>query len=180
VTYIGADALSSDIRHLKAAVAEHGAEEAFMPSISPTNLADWQSNEYYGSDEEFLFAIADAMHEEYEAIVASGLLLQVDDPGLVTKYTMRADWSVDDVRAWAKIRVEALNHALRGLPSDRIRFHTCCSINQGPRLYELELADIVDLILQVNAGAYSFEAANRATSTSGESGRPSTCPRTSF
>jgi 5-methyltetrahydropteroyltriglutamate--homocysteine methyltransferase len=160
VRYTGAEALASDIRHLKAAVAEHGAQEAFMPSISPTNVEDWQSNEYYDSDEEFLFAIADAMHEEYAAIINSGLLLQIDDPGLVTQYTMRPDWSVADARAWAKIRVEALNQALRGLPPDRIRFHTCHSINQGPRKYELELSDVVDLVLQINAGAYSFEAAN--------------------
>jgi 5-methyltetrahydropteroyltriglutamate--homocysteine methyltransferase len=103
VTYTGAQALATDIRHLQAAIAEHGAEQAFMPSISPTNVAEWQSNEYYGSDEEFLFAIADAMHEEYEAIIESGLILQVDDPGLVTKYTMRPDWSVADVRAWPQL-----------------------------------------------------------------------------
>jgi 5-methyltetrahydropteroyltriglutamate--homocysteine methyltransferase len=160
VTYIGMDALEADIRHLKAAVAEHGAAEAFMPSISPTNVEDWQLNEYYRSDEEFLFAIAEAMREEYHAIVESGLLLQVDDPGLLTQYTMRPDWSVADVRAWARVRVEALNHALRGLPADRIRFHTCYSINQGPRMYELGLDDVVDLVLGINAGAYSFEAAN--------------------
>jgi 5-methyltetrahydropteroyltriglutamate--homocysteine methyltransferase len=160
VTYTGAEALAADIRHLQAAITEHGAGEAFMPSISPTNVEDWQTNDYYDSDEEFLFAIADAMHEEYAAIIDSGLLLQVDDPGLVTAYTLRPDWSLADLRAWAKIRVEALNQALRGLPTDRIRFHTCYSINQGPRLHELELSDIVDLVLQINAGAYSFEAAN--------------------
>ncbi len=160
VRYTGAEALAADIRHLKAAVAEHGATEAFMPSISPTNVEDWQSNEYYGSDEEFLFAIADAMHEEYAAIIDSGLLLQIDDPGLLTQYTMRPEWTVSDARAWAKVRVEALNQALRGLPADRIRFHTCYSINQGPRKYELELSDVIDLVLQINAGAYSFEAAN--------------------
>ena len=160
ITYTGADALATDIRHLKAAVAEHGAGEAFMPSISPTNVEDWQTNEYYGSDEEFLFAIASAMHEEYAAIIDAGLLLQMDDPGLITQYTMRPEWSVADARAWAKIRVEALNHALEGLPADRIRFHTCYSINQGPRKYELDLSDVVDLVLEINAGAYSFEAAN--------------------
>jgi 5-methyltetrahydropteroyltriglutamate--homocysteine methyltransferase len=160
VTYIGADALAADIRHLKAAVAEHGAAEAFMPSISTTNVEDWQSNEYYDSDEEFLFAIAEAMREEYRAIVDSGLLLQIDDPLLVTQYTMRPDWSVEDARAWGRVRVDALNHALRGLPADRIRFHTCYSINQGPRKYELGLEDVIDLLLRINAGAYSFEAAN--------------------
>ncbi|HEX6470151.1 MAG TPA: cobalamin-independent methionine synthase II family protein [Streptosporangiaceae bacterium] len=160
VTYVGTEALRADIRRLKAAVAEHGATEAFMPSISPTNVESWQANEYYDSDEEFLFAIAEAMREEYRAIVESGLLLQVDDPGLVTQYTLRPDWSLEDVRAWGGVRVEALNHALRGLPPERIRFHTCYSINQGPRKYELGLEDIVDLVLRVNAGAYSFEAAN--------------------
>lgn len=160
VTYGGADALATDIRHLKAAMAEHGVAEAFMPSISPTNVENWQANEYYDSDEEFLFAIAEAMREEYRAIVDSGLLLQIDDPGLLTQYTMRPDWSVGDVRAWARVRVEALNHALRGLPADRIRFHSCYSINQGPRKDELGLADVVDLVLEINAGAFSFEAAN--------------------
>jgi 5-methyltetrahydropteroyltriglutamate--homocysteine methyltransferase len=160
VTYTGMDALQADIRRLTAAVAEHGAAEAFMPSISPTNVEGWQTNEYYDSDEEFLYSIAEAMREEYRAIVESGLLLQVDDPGLVTQYTLRPDWSIEDVRAWGRVRVEALNHALRGLPRDRIRFHTCYSINQGPRKYELGLEDVVDLVLRVNAGAYSFEAAN--------------------
>jgi len=160
VTYTGMDALATDIGHLKAAVAEHGAAEAFMPSISPTNVEGWQANEYYASDEEFLFAIAEAMREEYRAIIDSGLLLQIDDPGLVTQYTMRPGWSVGDVRAWGSVRVDALNHALRGLPADRIRFHTCYSINQGPRKYELGLEDVIDLVLRINAGAYSFEAAN--------------------
>ena len=107
-----------------------------------------------------MFGIAEAMRTEYAAIVESGLLLQIDDPLLATQYTMRPDWSVADVRTWGKLRVEALNHALRGLPPDRIRFHTCYSINQGPRLHELELQDIIDLVLSVEAGAYSFEAAN--------------------
>ena len=160
VTYTGMDALATDIGHLKAAVAEHGAAEAFMPSISPTNVEGWQANEYYGSDEEFLFAIAEAMREEYRAIIDSGLLLQIDDPGLVTQYTMRPGWSVEDVRAWGSVRVDALNQALRGLPADRIRFHTCYSINQGPRQFELGLEDVIDLVLRINAGAYSFEAAN--------------------
>jgi 5-methyltetrahydropteroyltriglutamate--homocysteine methyltransferase len=160
VTYTGMDALTTDIRHLKSAVAEHGAAEAFMPSISPTNVADWQANEYYDSDEEFLFAIAEAMREEYRAIVDSGILLQIDDPGLVTQYTLRPEWSADDAREWGRVRVDALNQALRGLPADRIRFHTCYSINQGPRKYELGLEEVIDLVLRVNAGAYSFEAAN--------------------
>jgi 5-methyltetrahydropteroyltriglutamate--homocysteine methyltransferase len=160
ITYIGHDAVAKDIRHLKAAVAQHGAREAFLPAIAPATVESWQINEYYETDEEFLFAIADAMREEYKAIIDAGLLLQVDDPALLTQYTLRADWSVADVLAWGNVRVEALNHALRGLPEDRIRFHTCYSINQGPRVHELDLRDVIDLVLQINAGAYSFEAAN--------------------
>jgi 5-methyltetrahydropteroyltriglutamate--homocysteine methyltransferase len=160
ISYTGYEAVAKDIGHLIAAMAEHDAEEAFLPAIAPATVEAWQDNEYYGSDEDFLFAIADAMHEEYKAIVDAGLLLQIDDPALLTQYTMRSDWSVEDVRAWGKVRVEALNHALRDLPADRIRFHTCYSINQGPRVHELDLDEVIDLVLQINAGAYSFEAAN--------------------
>jgi 5-methyltetrahydropteroyltriglutamate--homocysteine methyltransferase len=160
VTYTGGEAVATDINHLKRAMEQQGVGEGFMTSISPANVEDWQSNEYYASDEEFLFAIADAVREEYQAIVESGLLLQIDDPALLTMYTMRPDWTVADVRAWGQVRVEALNHALQGLPRSQIRYHTCYSINQGPRKYELDLHEVVDLVMQVNAGAYSFEAAN--------------------
>jgi 5-methyltetrahydropteroyltriglutamate--homocysteine methyltransferase len=162
VTYTGQEAIAADIARLRAAVQDAGGDpgEAFLCAISPTNVEGWQANEHYASDEEFLHAVAEAMREEYLAIVDAGLLLQVDDPGLVTEWTMRPDWSLDDCRAWAHTRVDALNHALRGIPEDRIRFHTCYSINMGPRVHDMELADVVDLILRVRAGAYSFEAAN--------------------
>jgi 5-methyltetrahydropteroyltriglutamate--homocysteine methyltransferase len=100
------------------------------------------------------------MREEYKMIVDSGLLLQIDDPRLVTYYNVTPDASIADCRKWAEVRIEALNHALRGLPRERIRFHTCYGINIGPRMYDMELKDVVDLIPQVNAGAYSFEAGN--------------------
>jgi 5-methyltetrahydropteroyltriglutamate--homocysteine methyltransferase len=160
ITYVGHEAVAADVARLRAAVDAAGAEEAFITAISPTNVEGWQQNAYYSTQEEYLFAIADAMHEEYRAIVDAGLLLQVDDPGLLTQYALRPDWSVEDCRAWARVRVEALNHALRGIPADRVRFHTCYSINMGPRVHDMELRDIVDLILEIEAGAYSFEAAN--------------------
>jgi 5-methyltetrahydropteroyltriglutamate--homocysteine methyltransferase len=100
------------------------------------------------------------MREEYRAIVDAGFVLQIDDPRLVTYYILNARSTVAECRAWAEIRVEALNHALRGLPRERVRFHTCYSINMGPRVHDMELKDIVDVILKVHAGAYSFEAAN--------------------
>ncbi len=160
ISYKGHALLAADIANLKAALAEVKAEEAFMPAVSPSNVEEWQRDRYYKTPEEFVFAIAEAMREEYKAIVDSGLLLQIDDPRLVTHYNVTPDASIEDCRKWAEVRVEALNHALRGLPRSRIRFHTCYGINIGPRVHDMELKDVVDLILRVNAGAYSFEAAN--------------------
>jgi 5-methyltetrahydropteroyltriglutamate--homocysteine methyltransferase len=131
-----------------------------MPAISPTSVEDWQRNRYYKTQEEFLFAIAEAMHEEYKAIVDAGFILQIDDPHVATYYVIRSDLSVEQVRKWAEVRIEALNHALRDLPRDRVRWHTCYGINIGPRVHDLELKHFVDLMLKVRAGAISFEAAN--------------------
>ena len=160
VSYQGHAQVRADIENLRAALADVRAEEAFVPAISPSNVEGRQRNAYYKTDEEYLFAIADAMHEEYKAIVEAGFILQIDDPRLVTYYIMDPRSTVADCRRWAEVRVEALNHALRGIPRDRVRFHTCYSINMGPRVHDMELKDVVDIILKVRAGAYSFEAAN--------------------
>ena len=160
VTYVGHAQVRADIDNLTAALAGLRVEEAFIPAIAPSNVEGRQKNAHYKTDEEYLFAIADAMHEEYQAIVDAGFLLQIDDPRLVTYYILNPRASVAECRAWAAVRVEALNHALRGIPRDRVRFHTCYSINMGPRVHDMELKDVVDIILSVRAGAYSFEAAN--------------------
>jgi 5-methyltetrahydropteroyltriglutamate--homocysteine methyltransferase len=160
IAYVGHAQVQADIDNLRAALAGVAIEEAFIPAISPSNVEGRQPNRHYRSDEEYLFAIAEAMREEYRAIVDAGFLLQIDDPRLVTYYILNPGASVEDCRAWAATRVEALNHALRGIPRDRVRFHTCYSINMGPRVHDMELKDVVDLILRVRAGAYSFEAAN--------------------
>jgi 5-methyltetrahydropteroyltriglutamate--homocysteine methyltransferase len=160
LAYRGHAIPQADIANLKAAMKANRVDEAFMPSISLSNVADFQVNKYYRSEEEHLFALADAMHEEYKAIIDAGLLLQVDDPNLVTHYMMGRDVTVEQTRKWAELRVDALNHALRDLPEDRIRFHTCYSINIGPRVFDMELKDIVDIMLRVRAGAYSFEYGN--------------------
>jgi 5-methyltetrahydropteroyltriglutamate--homocysteine methyltransferase len=160
VTYCGHAALKRDIANVKAAAEKAGAEEVFMTAVSPSDVEGQQPNQFYKTAEEYLHAIADAMHEEYRAIVDAGIILQIDDPRLLTYYISRPDLSVDDCRRWAKVRVAALNHALRGLPTDRVRFHTCYGINIGPRVHEMNLADIVDIMLEVNAGAYLFEAGN--------------------
>jgi len=160
ITYKGHAQLKRDIANLKAALQGVAVEEAFMPAISPSNIEDWQKNAYYKSQEEYVFAIAEAMREEYKAIVDAGFLVQIDDPPLVTYYILHPEASVADCRKWAEVRVAALNHALRDIPPERIRFHTCYGINMGPRIHDMELKDIVDIILKIRAGAYSFEAAN--------------------
>jgi 5-methyltetrahydropteroyltriglutamate--homocysteine methyltransferase len=160
IAYIGHAALQRDIANLKAALAGIACEEAFMPAVSPSNLANWNRNEYYNSDEEFRTALADALHEEYKAIVDAGLVLQIDDPELATHWVTHPEIDLAQCREWARANVELLNHALAGLPADRVRYHTCYGINMGPRVHDLELKNIVDIMLGVNAGAYSFEAAN--------------------
>jgi 5-methyltetrahydropteroyltriglutamate--homocysteine methyltransferase len=160
VSYRGKAQLQIDIDNLKAALEGTKPQEVFMPAISPSSAADWQRNGYYKTEEEYLFAIADALREEYEGIVNAGFLLQVDDPHLVTYWTKESDLTLEQWRKWAAVRVEALNHALRNIPPEKIRHHTCYGINMGPRVHDLELKDIVDIILKIRAGAYSFEAAN--------------------
>ncbi len=113
-------------------------------SISPTSVEDWQKNTYYRSDEEYLYAIADAMREEYTAIVEAGFLVQIDDPHIATHYVTHPELSLAQVRRWARVRIEALNHALRDIPRERVRWHTCYGINIGPRVHDMELKDLLD------------------------------------
>jgi 5-methyltetrahydropteroyltriglutamate--homocysteine methyltransferase len=160
VKYKGQAQVANDIATFKAALAKVKVEQAFLPAISPANVEFWIRNQHYKSDEEYIFALADALHEEYKAIADSGLILQIDDPRLVTQYVIDASMSLQDYRKWAEVRVAALNHALRGLPQDRVRFHTCYSIDMGPRTNDVELKHVIDIILRINAGAYSFEASN--------------------
>jgi 5-methyltetrahydropteroyltriglutamate--homocysteine methyltransferase len=160
VTYRGMARLQIDIDNLKHALDGANVLDVFMPAISPASAADWLRHGYYKSDEEYLFAIAEALREEYEAIVRAGFLLQIDDPQLVTYWTKTPELTLEQWRKWAEMRVDALNHALRNIPVEKIRHHTCYGINMGPRVHDLELKDVVDVILNIRAGAYSFEAAN--------------------
>lgn len=160
VSYRGGAALKSDLDNLKAALTTVKATEAFVPSTSVSSIEDWNRNGYYKSDEDYLFALAEAMGEEYRAIVDAGFLLQVDDPHLVTYYVCHPDKTIDECRNWIAQRVEAINHALRGIPKDRVRFHTCYGINFGPRVHDIEVKHIVDILGRLNVGAFSFEAAN--------------------
>ena len=160
ITYTGAAALKTDLENLKAAMQGLDIAGAFVPSISPANIENWNENHYYKTTEEYLAAICDAMHEEYKAIVDAGFYLQIDDPRLVTYYMLQPTASVADCRKWAAQRVEALNYALRDIPPEKVRYHTCYSINMGPRLHDMQAKDIADVILKIRAGAFSFEASN--------------------
>jgi len=160
ITYKGHEALQSDIENLKAALQGVQVEEAFLPAASPTDIESQRPNEYYPSQEAYLYAIAEAMREEYRAIGEAGFVLQIDDPRLVTYYVANPGASIEQCRQWAELRVEVLNYALRDIPAEQVRFHTCYGINIGPRVHEMPLQDIVDIMLRINAGAYSFEAAN--------------------
>ena len=160
ISYIGQEDLADDIENLKRALENVSPEEAFITAISPSNLELYYENRYYASDEQYLAALADAMHVEYKAIVDAGFLLQIDDPRMATHYNRAVNCSIDDCRKFIALRVEAVNHALRGIPEDRVRFHTCYSVNIAPRVHDFELKYFVDLMLKIRAGAYLIEAAN--------------------
>jgi 5-methyltetrahydropteroyltriglutamate--homocysteine methyltransferase len=157
VTYAGQEALRTDIANLRAALEGVDYVEAFMPATSP---AGFGRNEHYASDDEFEGAVGEALREEYLGIVDSGLLLQVDDPWLIEVLSERPGTTEESRRREAARHVEILNHALRGIPEDRIRYHVCYGLNHGPRLHDVPLREVVGPMLDVRAQAYSFEVAN--------------------
>jgi 5-methyltetrahydropteroyltriglutamate--homocysteine methyltransferase len=158
--YIGQADLKRDIDNFKAALAGVTVAEAFLPANTPGTIEHWMANEHYKSDEEFVFAIADVMHEEYRAIVDAGLLLQIDDPDLPDGWNCLPAMSVAEYRKYAGMRVDALNHALKGIPKEKVRLHVCWGSFHGPHHDDIPLKDIVDLILRVNAASFSIEASN--------------------
>ena len=160
LTYTGHAALQADIANLKAALAAAGVTEGFMTAVAPGS-AYRIGNTYYQSDEEFLHACAEVMREEYKAIVEAGLILQLDDPATATGWDMISpEPNLDDYKRFTMVRIEALNHAIRGLPRERIRYHLCWGSWHGPHTTDIPFRDIVEVMLAVNAGAYSFEAGN--------------------
>ncbi len=160
IAYKGHKQLQRDIENLKAALSQVQVVEAFLPAVSPNQIAYRRPNEYYRTTEEYEVAIADALHEEYKGVIEAGFVLQVDDPQLVTHYMRSPDLTIEEYRRWAERHVELLNHALRDLPRERIRFHTCYSVAFGPRVHDLEFKHVIDLIVKIHAGAHSFEASN--------------------
>ena len=161
IRYTGHAAIQRDIANFKAAANVAKAKALFMAAVAPASVAPDRIDEYYRSDEEYVFAVADALHDEYKAIIDAGLILQVDDAYLALTYeVMVPPKKLSDYRKWAAVRIEALNHALRGLPEERTRYHVCWGSWNGPHAYDVELKNIVDLILKVRVGGYLLEMAN--------------------
>jgi 5-methyltetrahydropteroyltriglutamate--homocysteine methyltransferase len=156
VRYRGQEAVRRDIDNLKAALRDVKAVDVFMPAVAPSGVG---TNQYYRTDEEYFHAVAEALRTEYQAIVEAGFIVQIDDPFLTDVYSY-SPLTAAEKRKTAEMYVDAINHALRGIPAEKVRFHTCYGINEGPRVHDAPLADILDVVLKVNAGAFSFEAAN--------------------
>jgi 5-methyltetrahydropteroyltriglutamate--homocysteine methyltransferase len=161
IRYTGQVLIQRDIEDLKKAFAGVSVVNAFLPVVAPASVVPQHKDEHYKSPEEALFAIADALHEEYKAIVDAGLIAQIDDAFLASVYdVMVPPQTLADYRKWAEIRVEALNHALKGIRQDRTRYHLCWGSWNGPHTNDVAMKDIVDLVLRINVGGYSLEMAN--------------------
>ena len=163
IKYIGQKEVARDIELFKTSLARSGVTpgETFMCVLAPGWLEHFFYNEYYKTDEEYLFALAEAIGEEYRAVVDAGFILQLDDPGLPDTFDMIVpNPTIEEYRKFEQIRIDAQNHALRGIPEDRVRYHICWGSWHGPHTHDLPLKHVVDLMLQVKAEAYSVEAAN--------------------
>jgi 5-methyltetrahydropteroyltriglutamate--homocysteine methyltransferase len=161
IKYAGQQQIARDIANLKTAAAKANATGAFLPVVAPASALPGAKNEHYSDEKSFLFALADALHEEYQAIVDAGLAVQVDDAFLPYMYErLVPPKSLAEYKAWAQLRIDALNHALRGIPEERSRYHICWGSWNGPHAFDVPLKDIVDLLLQVRVGHYSIEQAN--------------------
>jgi len=160
LSYTGQAEIARDIKNLKTAAAKANVQ-AFLPVVAPASALPGAKNEHYPDEKSYLFALADALHEEYQAIVDAGLYVQIDDAFLPYMHErMVPPRTLAEYKAWAQMRIDALNHALRGIPEDRSRYHICWGSWNGPHAFDVPLKDIVDLLLQVNVGHYSVEQAN--------------------
>jgi 5-methyltetrahydropteroyltriglutamate--homocysteine methyltransferase len=160
IHYTGQEIIQTDIANFKAALQGKTYAEAILPVIAVGSIEHWIRNVYYPSEEDFLFALADAMHEEYKAIADAGIILQLDDPDLPDGYHVHPEMSVEDYRKFARVRVEAINHAIRDIPEEMVRLHICWGSFHHPHTQDIPLRDIVDLVFAVKAQCYSIEASN--------------------
>jgi 5-methyltetrahydropteroyltriglutamate--homocysteine methyltransferase len=159
ITYIGKPVMQRDVDNLLNALKGVTVKDAFLPVVAPTSISVDHTNEYYASHEEYLFAVADALHEEYATITNAGLLVQLDD-AILTHFWDRMLKEGVDYRKWVAQQVEVINHALRGIPPEQVRYHVCWGSWPGPHTSDVPLREIVDLILKINAQGFSIEAAN--------------------
>jgi len=160
LSYIGQADTQRDIDYLLEGMKGVSVEEGFLSALAPGTIEHWLRNDYYKTDEEFLFAIADAMHEEYKAIADAGLIVQLDDPGLPDGFQIHPDLSVSEYRKFLELRIEATNHSIRDIPEEKVRLHMCWGSSHHPHTQDIPLSEIIDLIYKVNAQCYSIEAAN--------------------
>ena len=161
IRYIGQSLIQRDIANLKAAVAKVKVEDAFLPLVAPASAFPFYVNEYYKDEESLLFALAEALREEYKAVLDAGLRLQIDDAFIPATYErLVPPMTLAQYRNWVELRIDALNHALEGLPQERIRYHICWGSWNAPHVHDVPLKDIVDLLLKLRVGGYQFEAAN--------------------
>jgi 5-methyltetrahydropteroyltriglutamate--homocysteine methyltransferase len=162
LSYVGQDELNADLQRFKDALSGVDYGEAYVPANSPGTIEHWLRNQYYKTEEEFVEAIAETMRVEYKAIVDAGFRLQIDDPDMPDGWLMYPDMSVAEYRKYARLRAEALNHALRGLPREKIRLHVCWGSFHGPHSDDIPLKDIADIVFSIRASEYSIEASNPA------------------
>jgi 5-methyltetrahydropteroyltriglutamate--homocysteine methyltransferase len=160
VKYIGQAAVQADIANLKSAIDGTGVAGGVIMTLAPGTIEHWLHNDYYASQEEFLFAVADALHEEYQAIADAGLIVHLDDPDLADGWQIYPDMSVDEYRKYADLRVEALNHALKGIAPESVILHVCWGSGHHLHVSDLPLSSLIDLFFKVNAQGISIEQAN--------------------
>ncbi|MEI9852554.1 MAG: hypothetical protein WDN24_18760 [Sphingomonas sp.] len=160
VVYHGHDAIRKDIDALGKALEGRSGVDGFIAALGPLSTGAGTHNLHYRDERDYMFAVADAVREEYKAITDAGLIVQVDEPEFATTWMFYPDWSVEEYRAHLDFCVEIINHALRGLPQEQIRFHMCWGSGHRPHVHDIEFRHIVDKLLKVDAQAYSFEASN--------------------
>ena len=161
IRYVGQALVQRDIANLKAAAAQVKVEDAFLPVVAPASAFPFYKNEYYKDEQSLLFALAEALREEYKAVLDAGLRVQIDDAFLPWTYErIVPPMTLAEYRNWAELRIDALNHAIEGLPQERIRYHICWGSWNAPHIFDVPLKDIVDLVLKLRVGGYQFEAAN--------------------
>jgi 5-methyltetrahydropteroyltriglutamate--homocysteine methyltransferase len=160
LTYTGQEFLQRDLDNFKAALSATPALEGFVSAVSPGTIEHWLHNQYYKSDEEYLYAIADAMRVEYEAIANAGFVVQIDDPDLADGWQIHPEMDVPAYRKYAELRIEALNHGLRNIAPDQVRLHVCWGSYHGPHKYDIEMSNVIDIVLKTRAQAFAVEASN--------------------